>query len=479
MNDDLFTTRQITGYQTWPDGRQGCLFFIPNFYYWGHSCDLIALIDSPVRKEDTIGACDTLHKAELDAINKQNVIALGYFAALTYRFFELDQPDAIDLVDLFDDFEEWDHYYARKRNGASPVFRYDADLFYFETEGIRESNMPYLNQLFKPFFSNDCKNLDELFRFAYKIPLLNWLEKDETQLSELAFEVQFDDPEDPEDGYIAEYSLDDHILCVPGAKQWTISGFQAFFMNYAMANFTCTDFRKKAYNGDFIPAVNTLYERIWYGELKYDDVEIDHRKLNLKQIYDAYIQDAQSKIFDTLKARFVSFSIMDEKSQQIKVLKLLFQREWNKAQKSNPFILRLKKIHRQLLHIGLQYFFLYILGLIKDDQEAYTACYNLMNNVEQPEPALPQSEETKPALEPIPNLDKPKLRKDGKPSYEEIYNYIKTRVKYDPEFKNICQYKSITYICQILSTTFGYDVVDNSLRRYITRNKLSDLKALK
>ncbi len=83
-NHSSLKIRQLTEYRSWPDGRQGCLFYIP---FLTNIDDLIFggiyLMDAPWRKEDKVGDYDNLHQCEWEMLNDDNCL-IGGFGALIY-----------------------------------------------------------------------------------------------------------------------------------------------------------------------------------------------------------------------------------------------------------------------------------------------------------------------------------------------------------------------------------------------------------
>ena len=75
------------------------------------------------------------------------------------------------------------------------------------------------------------------------------------------------------------------------------------------------------------------------------------------------------------------------------------------------------------------------------------------------------------SLDPIQNLPIPQLDENGRPSYREVYEYIRSRKHCDPEFNKMCNEKSTAFVCRKLTDTFGWDVDDNSLRQYLGRKQ--------
>ena len=94
-------SRQITEYREWPDGRQGCLFYV------AHSdADIkegIYLVDSPCRKEDQPGEFNQLHRTELKALNEKSGVLLGALAGFFYHC--IDTKPAYRA-------ECWEQYFA-------------------------------------------------------------------------------------------------------------------------------------------------------------------------------------------------------------------------------------------------------------------------------------------------------------------------------------------------------------------------------
>lgn len=71
----------------------------------------------------------------------------------------------------------------------------------------------------------------------------------------------------------------------------------------------------------------------------------------------------------------------------------------------------------------------------------------------------------------FPNLPIPQLDENGRPSYREVYEYIRSRKRCDPDFNKICKEESTASVCRRLSDIFGWDVDDNSLRQYLGRKQ--------
>ena len=82
--DSLFKTRQLTEYRKWPNGKEGCLFYVAEHESFRVPDTIVAiiLVDTPCRKYDEVGDFDNLHKAELLAIRPQNYIIEGFGAVL-------------------------------------------------------------------------------------------------------------------------------------------------------------------------------------------------------------------------------------------------------------------------------------------------------------------------------------------------------------------------------------------------------------
>ena len=75
------------------------------------------------------------------------------------------------------------------------------------------------------------------------------------------------------------------------------------------------------------------------------------------------------------------------------------------------------------------------------------------------------------SLNPISNLPIPQLDENGRPSYREVYEYIRSRKRCDPDFEKMCNEKSTAFVCRKLTDTFGWYVDDNSLRKYLGRKQ--------
>ena len=75
------------------------------------------------------------------------------------------------------------------------------------------------------------------------------------------------------------------------------------------------------------------------------------------------------------------------------------------------------------------------------------------------------------SLPPVANLPIPQLDENGRPSYKEVYEYIRSRKRCDPDFYKMCNEKSTAFVCRQLTEIFGWDVDDNSLRQYLGRKQ--------
>ena len=72
---------------------------------------------------------------------------------------------------------------------------------------------------------------------------------------------------------------------------------------------------------------------------------------------------------------------------------------------------------------------------------------------------------------PVSDLPIPRLDQNGRPSYREVYEYIRSRKRCDPDFRKICNEESTASVCRRLTEIFGWDVEDNSLRQYLGRKQ--------
>ena len=106
MDESLFTTRQLTEYRRWPDGRKGCLFYIPD-HSWanGPTRGAIYILNSPWRKEDEIGEFNQLHQIESKALDDAHCIIRG-FGALLYSL-KWKKNDIVRAKELWNQYCEW------------------------------------------------------------------------------------------------------------------------------------------------------------------------------------------------------------------------------------------------------------------------------------------------------------------------------------------------------------------------------------
>lgn len=376
MNDSLFT-RQLTSFREWPDKKKGALFYVydPDAVF---PYDYIVLIDSPARSLDKIGAYDQLHEAEIKAISKDSVVIAGYAAFLIFRFFEEERKRQIDILPFFSDTNEWKTYC--KRNEQQREF--DFYNYMIEWNAVINCKQQYLNIILKPFlaglFSHD---LSCLLYLAYQVPFRLFLTDNHTLFYDLEMKIRFYDPQNMDNKWIANYNKDKRKWLLSSTSKFpNIDGFMAFIMNYAAANAVCSEFLKYTPVSNFITSINELIKRIWSEYVDYEYLNIKPRELNPRLIYDAYIAVAQEDIMYTLSKKSVPFTIMDENKKKAIVLKHLFRKEWKKARQQINQMPYISKTHRKLLDIALNYFFDYILQLLKDFPDEYNECKQLINN---------------------------------------------------------------------------------------------------
>ena len=109
MDESLFTTRQLTEYREWPDGRKGCLFYIPKLQKFdAEEFGGIYLVKSTFRKLDKIGEFNQLHEAELQALNQDDCIIANFGAFLYSVEFDWAAEKNYDtVIDYWHDYCEW------------------------------------------------------------------------------------------------------------------------------------------------------------------------------------------------------------------------------------------------------------------------------------------------------------------------------------------------------------------------------------
>ena len=381
MNDS-FISRQLTPFREWPDGKKGALFYIRDHTLYEPFWDAIVIIDSPVREEDEIGSHDALHEIEKKAISEETTVLTGFVAFLINRFLDRQDKEHLNLnrfINAFAGITQWKNYYDEKQN----LHIADDKLFYGELQAIVDCKKEYLDVLMEPYFSEFDADTNSLFYMAYKALLLNWLKSDQALLYNLELKIRFEDSDNRK--WIAEYDRKKRRWSLPlNNKLRYIEGLRAFILNYTAAFAICSDFRDDTSAANFIEEVETLIEKIWGDAVDYDELNIKHRELDIRHIYDAYIHVVQGEIYDVLSKKSLPFTIMDENQKKAFVLKYLFVREWKKVQNKTDNLTFISKNHRKLLDIALKFFFDYIRQLIKDFPDEYNECTALMNPTHEP-----------------------------------------------------------------------------------------------
>lgn len=94
MDESLFTTRQLTEYREWPDGRKGCLFYIEG------GSGSICILDTPLRKLDKLKLFKKLSTQEVMS-SFQNEPVVSGFGALLFKLMITTKPLLLDYEELW------------------------------------------------------------------------------------------------------------------------------------------------------------------------------------------------------------------------------------------------------------------------------------------------------------------------------------------------------------------------------------------
>lgn len=383
MNDSLFTTRQLSEYREWPDGRKGCLFYVttngdspnPSGIY------LMDEEDNPQMREAVLQ--DPLARSFLEDINPLD------------NGWHLPQENWVDyMLDLCRKWQARDKQVLKECYGQKRLQEYDDKLRF----GI-------LNELEKQY---------NYWSLRVKLP---------TEIK---------------------------------------NGFIPFFYHYVAAG-TIIQKAKLSSDADqvatcFIKYLHRDGELYPVEQLQFDFME------NEREWFKTYVEIQ----LRNLARRTGNNSIYIEESTEWLSnyhRKELLDWELECFEKNKIIFNVLPHPQNELLRNYTKAFFYHMIRHIDfPDSELVDKVKMCLNSV------YSKSDLSKELLKPFPDLPFPQK---GTRWSKAVYEYIISRKKYDKDFAQYCNNRTLVDICDLLSTSFKMRVDPNTFGKWLNHNRKS------
>ena len=402
MDESLFTTRQLTEYRRWPDGRKGCLFYIPD-HSWanGPTRGAIYILNSPWRKEDEIGEFNQLHQIESKALDDAHCIIRG-FGALLYSL-KWKKNDIVRAKELWNQYCEWiyqdyteipsailnlywecSNWSARKRKVLNAfhedyvgriaieslyrdVFVNDLMTKYASVDAQMWKTSPVIripntkNATYQ-ILKHNIKNKKTLKRFEKKLSTLFPIDYYYLQYN---FENEQLELTHEENTFF--YYVKEHDSLTPSMTELVSepmgNGFAALFLNYLMTHHILEYINREE-------DIDVCVQLLWgtfiaeTPPLTFNDLDFSFSGLNSKQVYDCYIKRRMIDI-DSLCKTASSDSLDSEQTKKWKRYSILFSAELELYDVENKIIEYLSPEQGNILLSYTRDFFRYVLTFIK------------------------------------------------------------------------------------------------------------------
>lgn len=310
MDESLFTTRQLTEYRKWPDGRKGCLFYI------GEGSGSICIIDTPLRRLDKFRLFKKLCNQEVMSLYNNESVVSG-FGALLFKLMITTNPISLDYEELWKQYEEHFH------KGSIPS-RF-MPLFYLLDEA---HNITSWN---KDIILDTCKDkivLYNLYMCCHQI-LMRIIKDWSNQIPTLIWKIHpvFAHPNAPLYFQISEENKSIIVTYQLQTMSYTKEIESCFFdyiLNFFAAKQACEQFLT---NSNLYQSEEDLLCRFGRKKplFKVSDIHFDLSGIDVQQIFDSYIDFAQKPILDNLKCD-VNFASLTDAQKEEKVMTLLYQK---------------------------------------------------------------------------------------------------------------------------------------------------------
>ena len=346
---------QISEFRSWPNGKNGCLFYLASFTKIRPYANALVIIESEWRKEDEIGSFDKLHAVEWNQIAPDNCIAQGYTAFIINLLLlqargshsDIFNEDALDLDGKTTARRMWKNYCDQYRTAL-----------FEKTMGDMIEQEAYALINAKWDIIADYINIpkDDI-AWMLAVPIMDWLNEPEARYCDAAKNL---------------------TLNVPLPE----SGIKAFLALAAVADAIAFDF-ENTFPSESFDAIQKLVSLIWDGTTSarkpIDYHEIKIRPLNeIRNIYETYTDRMMPLCHAQIRISYPTYAILEDEQKDAKALAFLFTREWEHAQTEAEFEKKLNRKERQGIKVGTRYFFKYLLTRLKHFDEEYNFCYRLI-----------------------------------------------------------------------------------------------------
>jgi hypothetical protein len=249
MDESLFTTRQLTEYRMWPDGRKGCLFYVAetdNPFENGRAA--VFRIEAPWREGDSIGEHDHLHHKEIESICRENYIIGGFWAFLLRQECALWMNETRLLEQYWQTYCQ--HYYDQDEYYHWKYIQHEC--VYWTQRNIILMDDYLCQQKLPRTFNYDAH---QMIRWKLERKRLNafWSMKEYLPIISFA---------DNETLLEAVYEPNSFRIVEKGTEKVLINGYLSLLINFAAAKRIINDFwKEKNLDKGLPPLINRLNQK--------------------------------------------------------------------------------------------------------------------------------------------------------------------------------------------------------------------------
>lgn len=361
MDESLFTTRQLTEYREWSDGRKGYLFYVSNRQDGtriGRGC--LALING-----------NSLEWEVFESVDERQVITGGFWAFLIAQgCIKLKQRDQLETL--------WRVYCEYQENLFGDCFlekREIHEMHILEDEADIWINFPVdkadiaIRQLYPDATIADFKQLVTFF-------LRSKMKQYEQDTYRLMWELQpyLYFPKDHRIAICDRTSLVSSVwfLSFSESPDFEIVGFPARLLNYMVSHFACQEGTKMDDADKLSHWIHKCFAFIDYltnGAILPEWIDFDFDGMNIKDIYEAYIEECRK--YCTIKLlKNSDFAYASPQEQEYRIIHDIVRDECNTQKIQNPILPYLTEKQR-IAYEGLIYSFVMTLLKKLEGSEKY------------------------------------------------------------------------------------------------------------
>lgn len=354
MDESLFTTRQLTEYREWPDGRKGCLMYIPypideNDYYGG----AVYLIDSPFRRLFKRIKCDSLCSSEITKLNDSNRIVAGFGALiLSVLAHNKDWGDSrLDVQKLWDAYRVPPIMYETGMH----VILYQCELWMKRQQNIYAE------------FLNEIGAYDRIHRSvksAISRALVKVVYGDESELSGFYPHVKVEDRNAPEkNGQYASYYYGDESFRLNLDTDIQIFGFTARVINHALERYVGNAFIDA---NTFDESIFILYNNLMDvpDNLSFKDITFRWKAALRKSEQPKYMENDEKWVRHFLETED-EYMLASKKKQDMMVFDYMFRKELKYFDYENPIMQYFSIEQKEMIKAQVRDYFMMLLTKLK------------------------------------------------------------------------------------------------------------------